>query len=55
MLEIEPSEWLLSSYIAAGMENVPIFVAADNSEDELKRYLQKQTLIMIPLASFMGR
>lgn len=42
-LEFAPGEWLLSSYIATGIENVPIFVSADNSEDELKQYLQKQT------------
>lgn len=26
-------EWLLSSYIAIGMENVPIFIKADNAEE----------------------
>jgi hypothetical protein len=32
---------LLSSYIATGMENVPIFIKADNVEDELERFLAK--------------
>ena len=34
-LEFAPGQWLLSSYIATGMENVPIFIMADNSEAEL--------------------
>ena len=34
-LEFAPGQWLLSSYIATGMENVPIFITADNSELEL--------------------
>lgn len=38
-LEFAPGEWLLSSYIATGMENVPIFIKADNSEKELERFL----------------
>jgi hypothetical protein len=25
-----PGEWLLSSYIVTGMDNVPIFIKADN-------------------------
>jgi hypothetical protein len=37
-LEFAPGEWLLSSYIATGMENVPIFIKADNTEDELNTY-----------------
>jgi hypothetical protein len=36
-LEFAPGQWLLSSYIATGMENVPIFITADNSELELER------------------
>ncbi len=36
-LEFAPGQWLLSSYIATGIENVPIFITADNSEMELKR------------------
>jgi hypothetical protein len=35
-LEFAPGQWLLSSYIATGMENVPIFINADNSEAELE-------------------
>jgi len=36
-LEFAPGQWLLSSYIATGMENVPIFITADNSETELRK------------------
>ena len=36
-LEFAPGQWLLSSYIATGMENVPIFINADNSEAELQK------------------
>jgi len=35
MLEFAPREWLLSSYIATGMENIPIFIKADNAEEEI--------------------
>ncbi len=38
-LEFAPGEWLLSSYIATGIENVPIFIKADNSEKNIKLYL----------------
>ncbi|HUK51643.1 MAG TPA: ATP-binding protein [Terriglobales bacterium] len=38
-LEFAPGQWLLSSYIATGMENVPIFISADNSETELRSIL----------------
>jgi DNA helicase HerA-like ATPase len=38
-LEFAPGQWLLSSYIATGMENVPIFITADNSESELERVI----------------
>ena len=38
-LEFAPGQWLLSSYIATGMENVPIFITADNSETELERVI----------------
>jgi len=38
-LEFAPGEWLLSSYIATGMENVPIFIKADNAEREIERTL----------------
>jgi hypothetical protein len=40
-LEFAPGEWLLSSYIATGMENVPIFIKADNAESEINSFLQK--------------
>ncbi|RLI47311.1 hypothetical protein DRO69_00905 [Candidatus Bathyarchaeota archaeon] len=40
-LEFAPGEWLLSSYIATGMENVPIFIRADNAENELEKFLSK--------------
>jgi hypothetical protein len=40
-LEFAPGEWLLSSYIATGMENVPIFIKADNAENELEGVLAK--------------
>lgn len=39
-LEFAPGQWLLSSYIATGMENVPIFITADNSEAELEKHLK---------------
>ena len=39
-LEFAPGEWLLSSYIATGMENVPIFIKADNAENEIEKFLR---------------
>ena len=41
-LEFAPGEWLLSSYIATGIENVPIFIKADNAEKEIDKYLKQQ-------------
>ena len=38
-LEFVPGEWLVSSYLATGMANVPIFVKADNAEKEIEKYL----------------
>jgi uncharacterized protein len=38
-LEFAPGEWLLSSYIATGIENVPIFIKSDNSEKNIEYYL----------------
>jgi hypothetical protein len=38
-LEFAPGDWLLSSYIATGIENVPIFIKADNTEKEIERFL----------------
>jgi DNA helicase HerA-like ATPase len=40
-LEFAPGEWLLSSYIATGIENVPIFIKADNTEKEIEKYLKR--------------
>ncbi len=40
-LEFAPGEWLLSSFIATGMENVPIFIRADNAETEVEKTLNK--------------
>lgn len=40
-LEFAPGEWLLSSYIATGIENVPIFIKADNAEKEVEKYLKE--------------
>ena len=40
-LEFAPGEWLLSSYIATGIENVPIFIRADNAEKEIESSLSK--------------
>jgi uncharacterized protein DUF87 len=42
-LEFAPGEWLLSSFIATGMENVPIFIRADNAESEVEKTLNKLT------------
>jgi DNA helicase HerA-like ATPase len=39
-LEFSPGEWLLSSYIATGIENVPIFIKSENSEKEIEKYLE---------------
>jgi len=38
-LEFPPGSWLLSSYIATGLDNVPVFISADNSEDILREHL----------------
>jgi hypothetical protein len=40
-LEFVPGEWLLSSYVATGIANVPIFIKADNAEAEIERRLQQ--------------
>jgi DNA helicase HerA-like ATPase len=42
-LEFAPGEWLLSSYIATGIENVPIFIKADNAEKEIEKHLDQTT------------
>lgn len=41
-LEFAPGEWLLSSYIATGIENVPIFIRAENSEKKIESFIEKQ-------------
>ena len=41
-LEFAPGEWLLSSYIATGIENVPIFIKADNAEKEIESFLTRK-------------
>jgi DNA helicase HerA-like ATPase len=41
-LEFVSGEWLLSSYLATGMANIPIFLKADNAEDEVEKYLDKK-------------
>ena len=41
-LEVAPGEWMVSSYIATGMENVPIFIKADNAEKEIEKYLSSK-------------
>ncbi len=38
-LEFAPGEWLLSSYIATGIENVPIFIKSENSEKNIQAFL----------------
>lgn len=43
-LEFAPGEWLLSSYIATGIENVPIFIKADNAENEIEKHLSTSKL-----------
>ena len=40
-LEFTPGEWLLSSYIATGLANVPIYIRADNAEEEIEKFLQR--------------
>jgi DNA helicase HerA-like ATPase len=36
-LEFAPGEWLLSSYIATGMDNVPIFTQAEDSGKSIRK------------------
>lgn len=42
-LEFPPGSWLLSSYIAMGLDSVPVFVKADNSEDILRDHIASLT------------
>ncbi len=44
-LEFGPGEWLLSSYIATGIENVPIFIKADDAEQEIASFLGRATKV----------
>ncbi|MFX1561349.1 MAG: ATP-binding protein [Promethearchaeota archaeon] len=39
-LEFPPGSWLMSSYIATGLDSVPVFVKADNSEDVLRKHIE---------------
>lgn len=48
-LEFAPGEWLLSSYIATSIENVPIFIKADNAENENKKTPKPNNKINTPL------
>ena len=38
-LEFAPGQFLLSSYVASGIENVPILFSADNNEDQLEKLI----------------
>ncbi|MFB0561934.1 MAG: ATP-binding protein [Candidatus Lokiarchaeia archaeon] len=40
-LEFTPGDWLLSSYIATGLPNVPIYIRADNAEEEIEKFLDR--------------
>ena len=42
-LEFVPGEWLVSSYLATGMANVPIFIKADNAENEVRKFLDSSS------------
>ena len=39
-LEFAPGQFLLSSYVASGIENVPILFTADNNEDQLEKLIE---------------
>jgi hypothetical protein len=41
-LGFAPREWLLYSYIASGIDNVPIFIKADNAEKEIESFLSSK-------------
>jgi DNA helicase HerA-like ATPase len=41
-LEFVPGEWLLSSYVATGISNVPIFIKAENTEDSIEKILNSK-------------
>jgi hypothetical protein len=44
VLEFVPGDWLLSSYVATGMCNVPIFIKSHNAEDTIDEYLKQFSL-----------
>jgi uncharacterized protein len=41
-LEFAPREWLLSSYIATRIDNVPIFIKANNAKKEIESFLSSK-------------
>jgi uncharacterized protein len=43
-LEFAPGDWLLSSYIATGIENVPIFIRAEDSEKKIEYFIEKSNV-----------
>lgn len=43
-LEFAPGEWLLSSDISTGIENISIFIKADNSEKEIELFLKNNPI-----------
>ena len=43
-LEFKPGEWLVSSYSATGLPNVPIFIQAENTEDVIADLFQARRL-----------
>jgi DNA helicase HerA-like ATPase len=43
-LEFAPGDWLLSSYIATGIENVPIFIRAEDSEKKIENFIEKSNV-----------
>ncbi|MEM2143293.1 MAG: ATPase, partial [Candidatus Thorarchaeota archaeon] len=40
-LEFPPGSWLLSSYVATGLDNVPLFIRADNVEEAIGAHLKQ--------------
>ena len=52
-LEFAPGEWLLSSYIATGIDNVPIFIKADNAENEIESFLSNRRPFCLAAAYYV--
>ena len=53
-LEFAPREWLLSSYIATGIDNVPIFIKADNvAEKEIESVLRSRWPFCLAVAYYV--